>query len=146
MPGERATNPEIEQRVDKVFSMIIAGSTPREIFRFISEKTDWGISYRQLTNYIDKANERLLEASQIQRQQELGKAISRLNNLYRAAYQIQDYRVCATIQKQLTELLGLSEPSRLSVQGPNGQPVVDATVIAAELARLLSANGGSNYE
>ena len=134
MPGKRQSDAIIEERIDKIFELVVDGLPRRLILEIVKKKTDWGIEVAQIDNYIRKATARLKAIGQVHREEEINKAIIRLNSLFYLAKNDKDYRAAIAAQKELTSLLGLAAPTKLEHTGANGGPiVVDGTSIAKAL-------------
>jgi hypothetical protein len=68
----------------------------------------WELKKRQLYNYATKARRLIRDSSEYDRALEVGKAIQRLESLYRLSFGIQDYKTCLAVQRELSILLGLT--------------------------------------
>jgi len=124
----------MQARVSEVADLIVAGLTTGEIHRYIREKRpEWNIQRSQRCNVIAKAREAIGEAGNTEFIEELGKAVKRLNVLYRRSFAINDYKACAAIVKQLTDLLGLASPTKVEHSG--GVEVTYADRSDADLIR-----------
>ena len=115
MAGKRVQSAEIEKRVTLVYDMLAIGSSRAKILEYVRNKTDWGVSRATVDNYIAKANTLFEENAEIHRARELGKALSRLNSLYQKTLQIQDFARCLAVQRELNQLLGLYEPTKVEI-------------------------------
>lgn len=123
----KATKAEIGNRVNQVADMILQGFTRAQILQFITEKTSWGISERQSDYYIRKARDKFEEEAAINRRFELGRAMKRLDDLYRRDMAIQDYKAALQVHKERSTLAGLyaSDPRAplvLTTQDPQAAP------------------------
>ena len=107
--GEKAISVE---RTEEVYKLLIRGYRRYQIIQYAS---DWGISERQIDTYIAKANIKLEEASEVVRNKELGKAITRLNELYKESFEEGNFKDCKDIQKEINTLLGLAEATKLQI-------------------------------
>src|SRR5438105_3377240 len=126
-----------DQRIDKIYELMIAGLSRKQILQYAATKTDWDASVRTIDSYVAIARERMIDLGRINHAEELGRAIGRLHSLYLASLKIQDYKAALSVCKELISLLGLAQPAKLSVQGPDGQALkIDATSIASEIMRL----------
>ncbi len=106
------------QRIDLVYDLLIAGLTRAEVIKFLREKhPEWKMCTRSVDNLIACAKRKLQEASETHRDEELGKALDRLDKLYQRSFAINDYKACAAIVKQRTELLGLAAPTKIEQTG-----------------------------
>lgn len=116
----KVTNAESAERVTKIFELLLLGLSRQEIMQYCSA---WNITTRQIDVYIQKATARLKAHADYKREEQLGVAIHRLNNLYRSSLKIQDYKGALAVQKELNLLLGLHAPSRHEITGKDGAPV-----------------------
>jgi len=109
---------QMQKRIAEVADLVVAGLTTGEIHKYIREKRpEWKIERRQRCVIIARARETIKEAGNTEFLEELGKAIRRLNVLYRRSFTINDYKACAAIVKQLTDLLGLAAPAKVHHSG-----------------------------
>ena len=113
-----------EARIQQIYSLVVQGLHPRDIWRFVAERTDWGISRHTLERYLSVVDARLEETSQVVRARELGKAILRYDQIYSKAMTAGNLRTALLAQKAMSELLGLDAPVRVGVgQDPDAGPV-----------------------
>ena len=115
MGGPKVTKAVKLERVNQVLGWIILGMRPRDIFQYVSEKTDWNISIRQIENYMRDATALIEESSRINRDQEVGKALLRYEKLFTANMKIQDYKAALMVQRARNEMLGLNQPAKSQV-------------------------------
>lgn len=120
--GYRPTKAEIEVRVTEIFKLLMAGVQRHDIRRYVAEKVKWEVPERTLDRYVARATELIRASAAFDRNTELGRAISRLHDLYSRSYRVQDFKTCLTTQRELNELLGLYAPKRLEVTGADGGP------------------------
>jgi hypothetical protein len=121
---KHATAVQVQQRVDTIFSLLIGGSRHAEILRYAAEKTDWNVAPRTVEAYITKANQQFPRISKFRHDMELGKAIARLNSMYRRTTAAGDIRTALQVQKVLNELLGLNAPIKMAHEGQSGSPAI----------------------
>lgn len=108
-PTPRADRHQMQERTAEVADLIVAGLTQHELHKYIREKrAEWDLERRQRSTIIRRARERVVDASKTHYAEELGKAIRRLNVLYRRSFAINDYKTCAAIVRQMADLLGLA--------------------------------------
>jgi len=103
----RSTNGEIELRVAKVVELLAAGVNRASVIRFAAEKTDWRVSDRTIDKYLQRAHEAIAKQAGVEREFVIGKALTRLDDLYRKAFAIQDYKTCLAVMKEHNRLMGL---------------------------------------
>lgn len=97
----------INQRVAEVSEMLINGVNRASIVHYSSD--NWDISERQVDKYISKARE-LIQSDIIKNLEfDYAKSIKRYESLYQKAIEIKDYRLALTVNKEITQLQGLSK-------------------------------------
>ena len=106
---EKATEIEKEKRIDIVCELLIKGLTTSQMFRYVSEKTKWGISSRQLDNYISEAKQKIRNSDDSDKGFEIHRAKRRLESLYRKSEEIEDLRECRAIIETSAKLFGWNE-------------------------------------
>ena len=99
---------EHQARITEVYVSILNGASPQEIANSDSVK-EWNVSERQLNNYVRQARAQFTRTAEYVKKEEFGKALARLNDLYGRFMAADDFRGCQGVQRDLTELLGLSE-------------------------------------
>ena len=107
----KATDFEKEQRIDLVCEFLIKGLTTAQMFRYVSSKTDWGISSRQLDNYISEAKQKI-KNSDNDKGFEIQRAKRRLENLYVKNEGFEDFKECRAIIETSAKLFGWNEPEK----------------------------------
>jgi hypothetical protein len=111
----KVTQAQLTARLDKVVDLLLLPLGPSEIFQYISEKTDWKITKRQVENYIHDATQLIRDASKVDREYEIGKSLNRLERLYKSNLTIQDYKAALATLKVKIDMLGLDEPTKLDL-------------------------------
>ena len=115
MPKEtKATDFEKEQRIDLVCEFLIKGLTTAQMFRYVSSKTDWGISARQLDNYISEAKQKI-KNSDNDKGFEIQRAKKRLEKLYVKNESLEDYKECRALIDTSAKLFGWNEPEEKNI-------------------------------
>lgn len=104
----KATAAQTEERINKVFDLLVSGATRQQILQYVAKKTDWKLADRQVDNYIAKATERITTAGKTRREEELGKAVLRLQQLYFMCLTLQNFQTALNVQREINKLLGLS--------------------------------------
>lgn len=115
----KATDAEIMKRVNKVYALLLTGVSRADIIEY-TEKNKWGVQDSTIDTYIRKANDRFAEQSRTVHDEQLGLAISRLNNLHEKCVKTQDYKAALMVQKELNTLLGLHKPTKHEVGNLDG--------------------------
>jgi hypothetical protein len=138
MPKQtKANDAEKEARVNKVYELLVNGFTRYQILQYVTTKTEWKIEARQVDNYIKAANALIANEAEYHRAREIGRAISRLNDLYQKCLKVQDYQRALAAQRELNTLLSLYEPpapQTLRVMGVDDK-------LLSQLAQAFTKNG-----
>lgn len=103
--ANKATNAEIEQRVNEIYTLLLQAEPTEKIWHYSTKK--WGISTRQCDRYIDAAKARMADALAADRQTHLSNAIAQRNDLYRQAYKAKKWFTCLQVADSRDKLLGL---------------------------------------
>lgn len=110
----------VEHRISKIKESILIGMTTKEILeRFGAKEINgkfnkyyFGVSNRQIDNYIAKAKEQIRESSNFDKTKELGRAIERYDLLFKSAISKSDFKTATIINEKLTNLLGLIQKEK----------------------------------
>lgn len=110
----KANDFEKEQRIDTICEFLIKGLSNGQMFRYVSSKTDWGISARQLDNYISEAKQKI-KNSDNDKGFEIQRAKRRLEKLYTKNEDIEDFKECRAIIDTSAKLFGWNEAEKHDV-------------------------------
>jgi len=123
-----------EQHRARILDMVLAGLTRERIAAWVTNpaKNKEGIDLNDLDELIQAAQERITGYSQFKFNEELGKTLARLDELYAQARQIQDFKGAASIERQRAEILAKNRP----------EPITDT--IPAPAAQLLPLSQAAN--
>jgi hypothetical protein len=98
---------EIENRINKVYELLIIGGSNSDIFRYASDKGKWGVTERQVENYIAEARKRILEIGNVHKDYIFSRNLARLDQLYFHAFTLQNHNVCLGIVKTINQMMGV---------------------------------------
>ena len=93
--------------VERAILMLTRGMSEAEV-RANLEKA--GAEPAAAGELVDQARRRLLIAADFNRDKELGKAILRLEDLYRSAQAEKNLKISLAVQREMNRLLGLAQP------------------------------------
>lgn len=133
MSKPKATKAEMEARTTAVLTMLVNGAERPEIIKQMAEKHQ--LNERSTDEAIKRATAVLEAEAKVQRAVEIGKAIRRLNLVFKKAMGVQDYRVALSAQSQLSDLLALQQPQTVKIIAEIMTPA-DAKLLADLLAAL----------
>ncbi len=130
--ARKSTQAVVAQRVAKVLEIRLAGAQFHDIKQYAAENDPatgrpWGVSDRQLWNYIAQAGRQLKDNLDKQQGHLLALHLSKRQALYAQALQTGDLRTALAALKDETELLNLY-PGKLSVK--------DVASLGAQLVAL----------
>lgn len=94
------------KRKEEVYNLLCTGLRRAEILAY-AEKKEWPETEAQIDRLIDEAITRLAEAAAISLDVETGRAIERLNKLFKEALKVQDIKTCLSVQKEINRMLQL---------------------------------------
>jgi hypothetical protein len=96
---------EIEERILYISQLLLEGKRTKEICRNMSEK--WNISRRQVERYITSSYKLWHKEFKNKTKIILDYHLALRMNLYRIAYEQENYRFCLTTLKDVAKLEGL---------------------------------------
>jgi hypothetical protein len=111
----KATDAEVERRVDEVYDLLINRVTYRAIVGYGAQK--WGLKERQVAVYIGKAKERILLRAKESQEEQLAKAIASYESLYARQVAEKDLSGARQTLDSLVRLLGLAAPDKQELMG-----------------------------
>jgi hypothetical protein len=110
------TNAEKDRRVMECVQLLSQGFSRPEIIHYFSEKYN-KLTDRCTDNYIHAARNKIKENFDLMFDKQYFKAniFKRLEDLYRNSYDIDDFKECRVILKDLRDMLGINEANKLDV-------------------------------
>ena len=125
MPGtNKQPQAIIEQRIAKIMPMISFMSV-QEIFRYISEKENWGVTKRTVENYVAQAKLLLKNEFQEYKKNAFENTYNNYIMLFKKAMQKNDTKLCLQIQDSMAKIFGLTQ--KLDITS-GGQAITGFTV------------------
>ena len=106
--NKKSSHTVVRERVLFLMPMISMLSN-NEIFRYVSENTDWKVSERQIENYIAKAKEALKDDFEDRKKAARELSFNNYKNLYNKSFMMEDYRTCLSIQTRIDTIFGLDQ-------------------------------------
>lgn len=140
MSKPKATKAEMEARTSAVLTLLVNGADRPEIIKHMADKHQ--LNERSTDEAIKRATAVLEAEAKVQRAVEIGKAIRRLNLVFKKAMNVQDYRVALSAQSQLSDLLALQQPQTVKIISEALSPA-DAKLLSELLEMLKSLHGVS---
>jgi hypothetical protein len=128
---KRCSKLESEKRVAIILKLIIGGASPFYVHQYVNQKTDWDISSRQVDKYIARARKKLLDDLDDDLDKLRAEQSERLDDLYRKAYAVQEYKTCLNISAEKNKLFGLHAPAKHDVTS-KGESIKGFTVSIEE--------------
>lgn len=118
---------EREEQLITILNFLVEGISEHDLIRLLCE--DWNISRTKSRHLIGKAKSLIRDRVEIDETYEMGKIITRMESVYRFAYEKGDYRTCLSVLKSMTDILKTT-----SLQSGSTDPL-------AEIADLLEEAG-----
>jgi hypothetical protein len=97
----------VEQRVNELIQMLLNGNSREDIILYCSET--WNIGERQSDKYISRAKDKIEKSVRRKVEYDYSKAVRRYEDLYKLSIDKKDYKTALAINKELTNLQGLSK-------------------------------------
>jgi len=117
MPGtNKQSQAIIEQRIAKIMPMISFMSV-QEIFRYISEKENWGVTKRTVENYVAQAKLLLKNEFQEYKKNAFENTYNNYVMLFKKAMQKNDTKLCLQIQDSMAKIFGLTQKLDITTGG-----------------------------
>lgn len=103
----RYTDAQRDQIRSTVQELYLLGYKNRHILRYLAEKLNVHLKDRQVTSYLEEVRKEIRETSKFDRQEATGKALERLDSLYRTLLKKEDERGALRVQREINLLQGL---------------------------------------
>lgn len=104
--AKKSTKAQLDQRVSEVQALLLQGYTRSYLLQYASK---WGISERQLQDYIAKATINIKEINQVSLQDNMALIASNLWDLFRKAREDKDLSEQHKILMSIAKLKGLDQ-------------------------------------
>jgi hypothetical protein len=122
--GKKSNHVEMGKRVEEVLRIILDGAQHHDVVDYANEK-GWGITDRQVREYVRRADELLVERREKNRKRLLARHTARREALFARAINAADLRTALAVVDSLAKLQGMfTDPKDLQ-----------------ELARLAASQG-----
>jgi len=112
----KSTNIEIQQRVDKILSLIVSGHSRSEIIQFAANT--WGLCVRQTDEYCARVTKLLKIEYDLDRKHLISLAIRRMLIIYTKCTTDPTYwnpNAAISAQQEINKLLGLYSPVKVDM-------------------------------
>jgi len=109
------TSAEKSKRVNAVLELILSGSSKSQIVRYCSET--YKVGQRAAENYLSDAKAIMIENYQKAVDVDSFKAeiYNRLEDLYQRNLEIDDFKACQAVLKDIREMMGLNSTQKIDV-------------------------------
>lgn len=144
--GKKATKAVHRQRVEEVFRLRLGGAEFADVLQHASAPEQaWGVSERQIWNYVAAADALLKERFDAKAEHLLARHLLQRRQLYAHALGAGDFRTALAVLQDEAKLEGLYPPTKVAPTNPEGTKEYAADLTDAEraaaLARLYAAVG-----
>lgn len=113
--GKKSTKAETNRRIFAMYGKMLGGADRQTLLRYGAET--WGLSTRQIEDYMTSARRWMSEAQEESKDKELSKSVAQRLDLYFQALDEGNITVCHEIRKDLDKLRGLYPSEKLKLTG-----------------------------
>jgi len=106
--GDRNPDAVVEARVIEILPYVSFLSRS-DLLQLVTKEKNWNISPKTLDNYIARAREILRENHETFKNNAAQNILNNLTELYKQAFLQQDFKLCAQLQKQISDIFGISQ-------------------------------------
>lgn len=106
--SKKCSNAEIEARVGEVLDLVLTGSTRSEIVRYGS-KQGWGVSSRQIDDYIADARAEIAEINKITATETMEMIVRNMWMLFKRCIAKDDFQTAKGILVDIAKFKGLAQ-------------------------------------
>jgi hypothetical protein len=148
----KSTKAEVRKRVEEVFKLRLGGANFADIVQYASApEQSWGVSERQVWNYIRAADKLIVERFDARAAYLLNRHLLQRNQLFAHAMGAGDFRTALAALQDEAKLEGLYPATRREFTGKDGGPIHTTVVltdderaraVATILARLGAGGAG----
>lgn len=118
-PPAKATDAEVEQRIQVVVAMVLDGYSRGDIIEYARKK--WEIEAGSIDNlYLPRAKERIAERSKMVLESKFDMLLDMAFRLYKKAIEQGNLRVANSTLQEINKMLGNHSPTRSEVTGREG--------------------------
>lgn len=129
---KKATNVEIEQRLNTIEEWLVMGLSRAKILLLVSEKTSWGVEERTVDHYLFTANKRWQARFEATKEERWKKHIDIRNRLLLDARKEKDARTALAIVQDIAKLEGMYPAEKMLVGSDKENPFEINIVTASE--------------
>jgi hypothetical protein len=135
----KASKAEVAKRVEEVFRLRLGGAEFADILQHASAPEQaWGVSERQLWNYIAAADRLIKERFDAKAGHLLARHLLQRRQLYAHAMGAGDFRTALAVLQDEAKLEGLYPPTKIAPTNPEGDKPYECSLSDAERAAALS--------
>ena len=116
----KADSSEIEKRVNTVYLMILQGFQRKQVIQYCSE--NYNVGERQTDEYLSKAREILKSNIDNDTSSKKHEILNQYYDLYQKNYQLEDFKECRNILKDIAVVLGVEAPKKMDFT-TNGETI-----------------------
>lgn len=96
---------ELQRRIAIIMDLLARKYKRSEIYDYIINESDWGVTYATMRMYINRAKGEVAKAIQRTAYQNLGESMLDLRYLYRQALEAGDIKTALAVRKEMNSVL-----------------------------------------
>lgn len=141
--AKKSDKTEIKRRISKVQDLLLEGNRSNQIIEYAKE--NWSIAEAQTYNYIKEAWDEFSKIKEADRDRLMNYHILARMNLFKKAYDKENWGVCREILKDMAQLQGLYVVKH-SFTDPTGEQDYGALTVDEMVKRLVAILQSTNGE
>ncbi len=116
----KSDSSEMQKRTTFVYGLLLQGFQRKQIIQYCAK---YKISDRMIDKYIVKAREIFTKDQQVEIDIKRSEIISQYYHLYQQSYDIEDFKECKNILKEIADIIGVKAPQLLEISGNQDKPL-----------------------
>lgn len=107
--NNKPSKAELQRRIAIVMDLLAQKYKRSEIYDYIINESDWGVTYATMRMYINRAKGEIAKAIQRSAYQNLGESMLDMRYLYRRALDQGDVKTALAVRKEMNTVLHVGE-------------------------------------
>lgn len=117
----KSDSSEVKRRVIFVYGLKMQGIQTGDILRIASEKYE--VSERQIETYINRAKVFIKKDNNFDLEEKKAEIISQYYHLYQQNYDIEDFKECKNVLKEIADIIGVKAAKVHVLEGNPKKPL-----------------------
>jgi hypothetical protein len=118
----KSDSSELDRRINTVYLLVLQGFVRKQIIQYAAE--NWEVGERQVDTYLAKARELYKKNASEDFEGKKHEILTQYYDLYRKNYELEDYKECKGVLKEIAAVLGIEAPKKLDMTS-GGDKLID---------------------